>query len=65
LPPLPPLPPFVAPSPQGDGRPEREPEAHAVLGSEAKPESKPDLDFEPLDSLEEEMAKLLGRPLKK
>lgn len=65
MPPLPPLPPFTPPSPPVDVKPEREPEAHVDSVAEAKPESKPDLDFEPLDSLEEEMAKLLGRPLKK
>jgi flagellar protein FliO/FliZ len=65
MPPLPPLPPFTPPSLPADARPEREPGAHIDSGSEPKAESKPDLDFEPLDSLEEEMAKLLGRPLKK
>ena len=73
LPPLPPLPPFPAPEPKPEVKLEPEPVAESKPEPAAEPapppepvaEAKFDLDFEPLESLEEEMAKLLGRPLNK
>lgn len=73
-----PLPPFPAPDarphrPEPENRPEPRPdhEPHPLAPHAAPPApmnvtpAKDDMDFEPLDTLEEEMAKLLGRPLNK
>ena len=64
-------PPFVAPRPpvftppeDGATPPPSEP-ASSAPAEPAKPDMIFDGEFEPLESLEEEMAKLLGRPLKK
>ena len=64
-------PPFDAPkppefAPPAASEPPPLPEAVPPAPSEpAKPGLNFDGEFEPLESLEEEMAKLLGRPLKK
>ena len=51
--------------PKPEPRPEAPPESLPTPAAEAPVEPKPEIDFEPLESLEEEMAKLLGRPLNK
>jgi len=58
---------FVAPKPPVFAPPEANepPPAPPASSEPAKPELTFDGEFEPLESLEEEMAKLLGRPLKK
>lgn len=60
-------PPFVAPKPPVFTPPESELQTSepAAPAEPAKPDAIFDGEFEPLELLEEEMAKLLGRPLKK
>ncbi len=59
-----PKPPVFAPPEANEPPPAPEP-TPAAPSEPAKPELTFDGEFEPLESLEEEMAKLLGRPLKK
>ena len=59
-----PKPPVFAPPEANEPPPAPEP-APPAPSEPAKPELTFDGEFEPLESLEEEMAKLLGRPLKK